>query len=79
MAQVDPVTSAYDQYLARRPRCVLVLSDLYDADRRVIDPLVARLTEHQLIPHPLHGVVYGDGVADPCNHARRCGWPTPPR
>lgn len=51
------------------------LADLYDADRRVTDPAVARVARVQRIPHPLHGVPYADGT-DLCTHAKRCTTPT---
>lgn len=47
------------------------LSDLYDADRRRRDAEVTSAAERVLIPHPLHGIQYGDGT-DTCTHARRC-------
>ena len=37
------------------------LSDLYDADRRTTDPVVAHLADTVRVPHPLHGVTYADG------------------
>lgn len=46
----------------------VVLADLYSGDRR---GTAAELAERVTIPHPLHGVVYADGV-DRCTHARRC-------
>jgi hypothetical protein len=48
------------------------LSELYDADKRKKDPVLARLCEDQPIPHPLHGVEYADGVL-------LCGVSTCPR
>jgi hypothetical protein len=53
------------------------LSDLYDGDRRHRDPEVARLAVLVAVPHPLHGVRYGDGVLA-CTHARRCTTPVGP-
>lgn len=47
------------------------LSDLYDGDLRRRDPEVWRLAVLVTVPHPLHGVRYGDGVLV-CTHARRC-------
>ncbi len=47
------------------------LSDLYDADRRVKDAVVRRLTLLVNAPHPLHDVQYADGI-DRCTHAKRC-------
>jgi hypothetical protein len=38
------------------------LSDMYDADKRRTDPVVARLASKLKIPHPLYEVRYGDGV-----------------
>ena len=38
------------------------LSDLYDADKRTRDPLIARLAAESTIPHPLYEVRYADGV-----------------
>lgn len=47
-----------------------VLSDLYDADRRVTDPTVRRLSQQQIIPHPLGNVRYADGMFR-CTHAKK--------
>lgn len=46
-----------------------VLADLYDADKRSRDPLIARLAERHRIPHPLSNVTYADGTA-PWNAGR---------
>lgn len=48
------------------------LSDLYDADRRVTDPVVARLSAEKTIPHPLNNVAYADGIS-PCRHGKKHG------
>lgn len=51
-------------------------SDLYDADKRTLDPEVAGAAAEQPIPHPLNNIVYaapgGRGTAiSPCRHAKR--------
>ena len=46
------------------------LSDLYDADRRTIDPAVRDLAAKMPIPHPLHNVAYADGMIA-CTHAKK--------
>ena len=51
-------------------RAPILLSDLYDADRRTRDPEVRELAARQTIPHPLRGVQYADGIK-PCTHAKR--------
>lgn len=38
------------------------LSDLYDADERAKEHIVARTASRHRIPHPLPGVQYADGV-----------------
>lgn len=48
------------------------LADLYSGDRR---GAAAELAERTPIPHPLHGVEYGNG-ADRCTHAKWCTTPT---
>jgi len=48
------------------------LSDLYDADRRVTDPVVAHLAAEKTIPHPLNNVAYADGIS-PCRHGKKHG------
>ncbi len=39
------------------------LSDLYDGDLRTNSPTVAHLATRVMIPHPLPGVTYADGLA----------------
>lgn len=41
----------------------MVLSDLYDGDRRTRDPYVREVASNYRIPHPLSGVTYADGKA----------------
>lgn len=49
---------------------LILLSDLYDADRRTRDPQVRELAARQAIPHPLRSVQYADGIK-PCTHAKK--------
>lgn len=41
---------------------VTTLADLYNADLRRADRAVRAIAEGVMIPHPLHGVDYADGV-----------------
>lgn len=50
------------------------LSDLYDADRRTVDPQAHSLAERLIIPHPLTNVGYADGLLA-CTHARHHSGP----
>ena len=45
------------------------LRDLWDADRRLALPALARLAGTFHVPHPLNGVLYADGML-PCTHAK---------
>lgn len=47
----------------------MLLSDLYDADRRATDPEVRRMATEKTIPHPLNNVQYADGISR-CRHAK---------
>lgn len=48
------------------------LSDLYDADQRTTDPVVADLAATKTIPHPLNNVQYADGISR-CRHGKTHG------
>lgn len=39
------------------------LADLYDADRRVYDPVCQQLAARYRIPHPLGSVQYAEGLS----------------
>lgn len=47
------------------------LTDVYDADLRITDPLTTELVAKVTIPHPLLDVEYADGVYS-CPHKPRC-------
>ncbi|HEU5223038.1 MAG TPA: hypothetical protein VFU07_05080 [Candidatus Lumbricidophila sp.] len=65
-----------------QPEQTFVLADLYDADKRRRNPMIAKLASTHTIPHPLNNTVYAapkrDGelssrgtAVSPCRHAKR--------